>query len=320
MEKQNDRAPVWAHSEGNRMRRPRQQRGPWSAAAVVLIALGALVIPAPAGASEATPVLSGVLPGSGYVATKVDWTGVGDVKLELEYGATSEGMSFGAALIRPDGGTWSVIHLLSGLLGSDDCLIVRADATETIQESCEASVAQRAVFPVPEDATGSVAMIVSEDDGDMPGVWTLVVWQAYRADSQRPGAWTLDFDAGEGNVVGFTTGDRAYFGTTQDFRDGQAVAASAAGAFASVNLDSHFAFHIDDVFMGIVTPDSVTSDTPGMVLRGPLGSESCSCTFLQPIPTAEAPPGDYVVELTRAAGGHQAFMDALVFALDLRLP
>lgn len=320
MEKQNDRAPVWAHSEGNRMSRPRQQRRPWPAAAVILIALGGLVIPAPAGASETTPVLSGILPGSGYVATKIDWTGVGDVKLELKYGATSEGMSFGAALIRPDGGTWSVIHLPSGLLGSHDCLIVRGDATGTVQDSCEASAAQQVVFPAGEDATGSVAVIVSEDDGDPAGTWTLVLWQAYRADSQRAGVWNLEIEPGQGSVLGSTTGDRAFYGTTKDFRDGQAIAASAAGAFASVNVDSHFEFHIEDVLFGIVTPDTVTRNTPGMTLHGPLGAESCTCTFLAPVPTAEAPPGDYVVELARASGGHQGFTEAIVFALDLRLP
>lgn len=292
----------------------------WSAVAIAGILLALVVVPGSSSAMEARHPREGILPGSGYVAVKVDWSGVGDVKLELNYGSTAEGMSFGAAFIRPDGTTWSVVHLPSGLLGSHDCVTIRTDATGTLGDACDASAAQEAVFPTGDDATGSVAIILSQNDGDASGVWTLILWQAYRADAQRGGAWTLEMPPGQGEILGVTSGDRAFYGTTKDFRDGQAIAASAAGAFASVNLGSHFAFHIEDVFLGVVMPDTVTSNTPGMVLHGPLGAESCTCTFLAPVPTAEAPPGDYVVELTRATGGHQGFTEAIVFALDLRLP
>lgn len=292
----------------------------WSAVALAGLVLALGLVPASSVAAEAAPALSGVLPGSGYVAAKVDWSGTGSVKLQLNYGAAPGGMSYGVAFVRPDGTTWTAIFGSFGILGTNDCIIARSDVTGTIQDSCEPAMVQELVFPQPEGVTGRIAVTVTEDDGDAPGVWTLVVWQAQRAEHQRAGPWSLSFAPGTAEVLGITVSDKAYLATSIDFKGGHAAGASHLGLFAFANVGSRYSLHIENTLFGLMVPGWKTDDAPGLDLHGPLGIQACQCTFSSPLPTPEAPPGDYVLELNRVAAGQESGMETWVFALDLALP
>lgn len=288
----------------------------WSAVAMASMVLALVVVPGLSSATNTVPVLSGTLPGSGYVAVKVDWRGVGDLMLELNLGEAPGAKSNGVAVVGPDGTYLAMIAQSSGVLGNADCVVVRTHATGSIQDSCEPSTMQRVVFP-PDGEGGRVAIMVSERDGDVAGVWTLVAWQAFRPQWQKPGHWTL---TGDGDVVGVTTSDRAFVVTAPDFENGHALSASFAGAFVSANVESSFAFEIEHTLFGFMRPDGFTGKTPGMSLNGPLGSRSCACEFFSAMPSHDGPPGAYVVELDRVGGGLQLGTEATVFVMDLKLP
>lgn len=291
----------------------------WSAVALAGLVLALGVVPGSA-ASEAHPAPSGTLPGSGYVAVQVAWTGVGEVRLELVSAERPGGMSHGTAFVRPDGSTSAVIGYGAGRLGSDDCTVVRTAVTDPLSEGCEPSAAQEMVFGPEDEGSSSIAIIVSEGDGDAPGVWTLVVYHAYRAAWPGPGAWSLTFTPGQAEVLGVTTGEDALLATPADFEGQNAVGLSRAGAFVSANVGSTLGFHVDGALLGSLRPDLMGGTTPGMTLDGPAGTLTCGCAFFSPLPTPEAPPGDYVVRLDRAAAGHQAFTEATVIVVDVELP
>lgn len=292
----------------------------WSAAAIASILLVLGVVSGSSTATEVNPPLSGVLPGSGYVAVKVAWNGVGNVTLDLDYGAGPGSRSYGVAYVRPDGTTWSAIFGSFGILGTNDCLIVRTDATGSVEDECHAATVQNIVFPRPEGTTGSIGIVVNEEDGDPAGVWTLVVWQAQRPEHQRAGPWSLTFTPGTAEVLGVTVSDKAYVATSVDFEGGQAVGASNLGLFAFANVGSRYSLHIENTLFGVMVPGWKTENAPGLDLHGPLGIQPCQCSFLSPLPTPGAPPGEYVLELNRVAAGVESGMETWVFALDLTLP
>lgn len=287
----------------------------WSAVAIVSVLVGVIGAPSSLGAAEAPLALSGVLPGSGYVAVKVDWSGEGDLTLELQSSPSPGSKSHGVTVVRPDGSTWTLVLQGSGILGNADCVIVRTDATGSVQDACEPSAMQRVVFP-PGRGT-RVAITVSEAEGDAAGVWTLVAWQAFRPGAESAGSWTL---AGDGAVLGVTMSDRAFVLTAPDFEGGTAASGSFAGAFVSVHAGSTAAFEVHDTLFGLFKADDASGRTPGMTLHGPLGTQTCLCRFLSPLPSPDAAPGEYVVELNRVGAGLQSTTEATVFVLDLRLP
>ena len=290
----------------------------WPAVALASLMLALVALPGSSSAAETGPVLSGTLPGNGYVVVQVDWNGVGEVELYLMSGGAPGGMSHGVAYIRPDGSTWSALGTSSGLIGNDECVILRTGPTGALSEGCGPSTAQRLVFGPP--GSSGIGIVLREADGDAPGVWTLVVYQAYRPAWETAGTWTLKFEPGDAEVLGVRTSDRAFFATTADFEGGDALGVSGAGAFVSANVGSTIDFHVEGALLGSFRPDQVSGQTPGMTLEGPVGAVSCGCTFFSPLPTPEAPPGDYTVRLDRVAAGHQALTEANVFVVDILLP
>lgn len=287
-----------------------------SAATIVLVMLGALVVPGSMAASESEELLSGAIPRNGHVAIKVDWSGTGELTLMLNYWTSPGGTAHGVAFVRPDGTTWSLTGTGSGILGTDDCVIVRTELTGSIEESCEASKVQRLVYG--EGGWNGLGIVVNEEDGDQPGVWTLIAWRALREGWEAPSSWTLTSTPGQAELLGATTGNRAVYATARDLEGEDVVGVTFAGAYASANVNSRVSFHVEGTLIGAVTSDRLGLPL-GLTLRGPLGSQSCPCTFASPLPSPQLPPGEYVVEATRAGAGQQ-HREAFVVMVDVTLP
>lgn len=288
----------------------------WSAAAIVLVLLGSLVVPGSLGASDSEDLTSGVFPRNGHAAVKVDWSGVGEVMLWLNYSTSPGGTAHGVAFVRPDGTTVSVLAVESGILGTDDCAVVETTLTGSIARSCEPSIVQRVVFG--DGAWGGLGIVVSEEDGDEPGVWTLITWRALREGWEAPASWSLTSTPGQAELLGAATGDRAMYATARDLESGETAGATFAGAYASANMGSRVSFQTQGALIASIRPDQFGSPL-GMTLHGPLGSQTCPCTFSSPLPSAELPAGEYVVEATRAGAGRQ-HREASVIMVDVTLP
>lgn len=288
----------------------------WSAVAIVLVVLGSLVVPGSVGASDSEDLTSGVFPRNGHAAVKVDWSGVGEVRLMLNFSTSPGGTAHGVAFVQPDGTTTSVIARESGILGSDDCVIVEATLTGSAVRSCEPSMVQRLVFG--DGSWGGLGIVVGEEFGDQPGVWTLITWRALREGWEAPASWSLTATPGQAELLGVATGDRAVYATARDLEGGEVAGVTFAGAYASANIGSGVSFRTEGALIASIKSDQLGSPV-GMTLHGPLGSQACPCAFSSPLPSAQLPPGGYFVEASRAGAGQQ-HREASVIMVDVTLP
>lgn len=297
----------------------------WSAAAIVIVLLG-VAAPSSIGTSGLPVVLSGSMQGGGYVAVKLDYEATGAVKLELSSIGCESGCVMGATFIDPDGSEFSSVATLRGIAGKGDCVILRSPTAGDIASACTESPVQHAWFSAREQVGlshgVSVTGTISPDLGDPAGAWTMLVWIGFRPNQQAPTSWTLSFAAEDASILGVATGDRAWYASTSDFRDGTAAGVSWAGGFVSVDDGSRLALDVQDRLMGLMKTDSFGLSTPagGMVFHGPRGAETCSCFLWNATGTGMVGRGSYDLTLTRVAAGHQGWTDVEVALVDPQLP
>lgn len=288
------------------------------------IVLLGVMAPGSMGASEPPVALSDTMPGGGYVAVKLDYAGGGPVELGITTEGCEAGCALGGSLISPDGSTLSAVLVARGPVGIEDCLVVRSPDAGQDTYDCQESVGQGLYW----SAAGQVGQSSwitfwnRIDAGDTPGVWTLLVWMAFKDDQASPTSWQLAMRSHDARVIGVASGDRAWYATVSDFEEGTAILASQAGAFASANLGSRMHLTVENTLIGLMKTDSYTpaSAASGLTFRGPDFERSCSCYLWDLTGPDAIGAGTYEVNLNRVAGGHQAFTDLTIVLVDPRLP
>lgn len=295
----------------------------WSAVAMAVVLLG-VAAPGSMGASPAPVALSGTMPGSGYVALKVDSSGEGPVELRISTEGCRTSCAFGGTLISPTGSTFASVWLSPGTLGTEDCLVVRSPHLGQDVDDCHTSVAYEPYYDVVGQfgQTGRLSFWSRIDEGDPAGIWTLLVWMAFKADDQAPISWEVRMAPQDATILGVTSGDRAWFATASDFQGGSAVLASGLGAFASANVGSHLQLTVENTLVGVMSTDDWTPPSPasGLTFRGPDFIRTCSCALWDLTGPEAVGPGSYDLSLDRVGGGHQAYMDVRIALVDPRLP
>lgn len=296
----------------------------WSAVALMVVLLG-VGAPGSMGASQLPVVLSGDMPASGYVVAKIEYLGGGPVELSISTPGCEGGCAYGGSILGPDGSVLSSIIVSSGVLGDEDCVIARSPALGAERADCESSAAQQVVRTAARSMGPGGKRFwdtIDSAEGDDPGVWTLVVWMAFRTGEQSPTSWDLSFAPGVASVLGVTTGDRAWYASTQDFQGGTGLMVSRAGAFLSAHSGAHLQIDVEDRLFGMMSTDGLGTDTPvgGLTFRGPFGARTCTC-FLWNLSGPEmVQPGSYDLTLDRVAAGHQALTDVEIALVDLKFP
>lgn len=295
----------------------------WSAAAVAIVLLG-VATPGSMGASQAPVALSGTMPGSGYVAVKLDFAGGAPVELRITAEGCRAGCAFGGTMIHPSGATFSAVLTLPGTLGNGDCLVVRSPDVGQDLHDCHESIGYGPYYDVLRQVGGSsrVSFWNRIDAGDTPGVWTLLVWMAFKADQQSPTSWQLAMAPQAATILGVTSGDRAWYAAASDFQEGTALLVSQGGAFASANVGSRLPLKVENTLIGIMKTDSWTPPSPagGLTFRGPDFTQTCSCWLWNFTGPNAVGPGVYDLSLDRVAGGHQGYTDVRIVLIDPRLP
>lgn len=295
----------------------------WSAAAMAIVLLG-VAAPGSMGASQPPVALSGSMPGGGYVAVKLDFAGGSPVELRITTEGCKTGCAFGGSMISPSGSTFSIVFTLPGTLGNEDCLVVRSPEAGQDLHDCRIGVGYGPYYNVVGRVgqTGAISLWTTIDADDTPGVWTLLVWIAFKANQQAPTSWALTMEPPVATIIGVTSGDRAWYASVSDFQEGTAILASQAGAFASANVGSRLSLTVENTLIGIMSTDDWTPPSPasGLTFRGPDFIRTCSCSLWNLTGPEAIGPGSYDLNLNRVAGGHQGYTDVRIVLIDPRLP
>lgn len=298
----------------------------WSAIALTIVLLG-VAVPSSMGATQPPAAMSGTLPGGGYAAVKLNYAGGGPVDLSIATEGCEAGCAFGGTMIAPDGSQLASVLIAWGPVGSEDCVLVRSPDLGQDTNTCHASQAQHLYFEAVRHVGGSSHIefwneIDSNRWGDAPGVWTLLVWMAFKSNQQSATSWKLSFNPGVASIVGIETGDRAWYASASDFGGGTGLVLSQSGAFVSAHAGSRLGLSVENRLIGLMTTDFFGTATAvgGLTFRGPDFTRTCSCWLWNATGPNSVPPGSYELNLTRAAAGHQGWTDVQIILVDPRLP